>query len=91
MRKYGICYFSCKDGMEFFKFIAIDKPTLISFDLRQSSGAVLFGYDGEDDRKSGRIVLLDLIGLVTSSDLTGLVESLKKMSEFRNCVYRTCD
>lgn len=90
MRKYGICYFSCRDGMEFLKFIVIDEPTLISFDLRQSSGAVLFGYDGESDRKGGQIVLLDLIGLVTSSDLTRLVEGLKNMKEFRNCTCCKC-
>lgn len=91
MRKYGICYFSCKGDMDFFNFIVIDKPALIPFDLRQNSGAVLFCYDGEKERKSGRIVLLDLIGLVTSTDLIGMVESLKDMSEFRDCVYRKCD
>ena len=91
MRKYGICYFSCKDDMDFFNFIVIDKPALIPFDLCQNSGAVLFCYDGEEERKIGRIVLLDLIGLVTSTDLIGMVESLKDMSEFRDCVYRKCD
>lgn len=87
MRKYGICYFGCEDNKHVFKFIIIDSPALISFDLRQSSGAVLFCYDGEEERKSGRIVFLDFIGLVTSTDLIVMVEDLKCMSEFRNCAY----